>query len=1456
MNALISSFLFVAKTSLTACIIVAIVLAVRLLAGKKLPRRFSYAMWGLVLLRLILPVSLPSPVSIFTPTDYTPQYTIYEDLAEAVPPTPSFPSIELVPETPAASDEEAAASIPKESSETSPTESVPAETEPDSDVVASLPVSDNPQNGLDEQLLPVAGSCIWICGVLLLLMGGAGTYLVLLQKYKTACLYHDQQLFDRCNRLLRHPLRRRVALYTSACAESPMVIGYLRPRIILPDGVFPEEQLECMVVHELIHIRRGDHLIRLVSLAVTCVHWFNPLIWLALKYSAKDMELSCDEAALSRLGSNAAATYAGALLDLSVRQHRLVSPLLMFGESNLKTRIKNALSYKKPALWVSIAAVLLLTAGAVVLLTDPIREPAIIQSGDTIQANLAGIPLTVTADEQTVALLNPEDWQQTDSVPVPEQLAALDIETKDCEIVLSQTDPVAILRRDGTETSYTVPLGTEETLRARLLEASDEYAMLPDDQQQILSAVVNAETMWGLRDYGDYFAVGADFVTQFAQAILSNPGQPVSGQQPGYSEGMEEISLQLVNPRGTTAVYFWSENGSAVLSMGETQVSVNPDAFQPLAEAFQSIPYTGWSTNIVQTDLPGYTELAELTDNWQIYPAGDWLVGWGWESEGSCALRVYHIPDGELVYSEETERLNIQNVRVSETSLYDLEITGISTPVNASGGQTNFVWGIRLNGEIRSDYDTIDGQDGHLTDDGLLTASFPGENLMVTIQDTNGSEQVENVLILNEIRDAIAGEGMFSGDVDGLDNIRFSNEGRTITADLSMTGYPFVNGMVAAVQQEDGWKTRILAGSPLYTQGGLLNSFHKILDDGTILYAYLDDNGWNAELIDQNSLETIRTLDFGSYSFDYLSLEGVFPLSISGDSFYSPRVILRMIDRERMVVIDRSYKLNGQRAYLFNFAEGTLSEPMLLNGVLNSCNDSWLLTVLSTSAQDGTPQPLTVFSRPLSELADSLQPRELRPVLDGEETQVAEMDPVLVRLFDAPIYLTLRESGATAYSDTLSSAAFHPLRWTKCSELPDLPAQPAVTAIDIADTDTGYASANFYETDEQMILELLPAEPSEPARYYTAPLNQAPDYLTPISEQFSTDDNPYTPVYNKSDAEQRQFASERQLELLDAAAVLQTGNRQRYDNWTVHVLTLEGNTAVCLAMQNPEGSYSYRQAAPGLVPDGATQVQVGGITFWQTDDSLLFVYTAGENPTAVSLSDGLAAGLIDNDTLAMARDAAAEEMPRLYREETTFRIEQLLNCMRWQNQQTGNPAAMMYNQFYYVFAERMAKFRASDEWDAWTQRLAAFLEGMEGYPDWSENLSLAVEYFFPGEIYREVIADAWGADAQIDWDYPGNLIGYYPEEDIVESAYGVGFETSSHLYPVAMTQSDGRLTVSYVTLIWYPDTEGAHIGSGDQVLDSSWSYYPTLAELTARADELPLQTAEFVWEDGRWIFAG
>src|SRR5699024_9006480 len=156
-------------------------------------------------------------------------------------------------------------------------------------------------------------------------------------------------------------------------------------------------------------------------------------------------------------------------------------------------------------------------------------------------------PVTVTADEQTSALIDPDNWQQTDTLPDLPENATLTINADEDSVAFSQTDPVAILTQDGTQTGYIVPLGTEETLRDTLLRQSEESAALPEEQQQILSALVNAETVWGLREYGDYFGIHPDFVSRLALAILSNPGQPVSGIEMDYSQEWQEIYLNLVN---------------------------------------------------------------------------------------------------------------------------------------------------------------------------------------------------------------------------------------------------------------------------------------------------------------------------------------------------------------------------------------------------------------------------------------------------------------------------------------------------------------------------------------------------------------------------------------------------------------------------------------------------------------------------------------------------------------------------------------------------------------------------------------------------------------------------------------------------------------------------------------------------------------------------------------------
>ena len=287
-------------------------------------------------------------------------------------------------------------------------------------------------------------------------------------------------------------------------------------------------------------------------------------------------------------------------------------------------------------------------------------------------------------------------------------------------------------------------------------------------------------------------------------------------------------------------------------------------------------------------------------------------------------------------------------------------------------------------------------------------------------------------------------------------------------------------------------------------------------------------------------------------------------------------------------------------------------------------------------------------------------------------------------------------------------------------------------------------------------------------------------------------------------------------------------------------------------------SYADVKAEPGLMPENARPVQIGGTTFYETDNSLLLVYQTGEADSALTLSDAYAKGLVSDNMLAEAQAAAAEEMPRLYRDETTFRIEQLLNFMNWRNEETGNPAAMFDNQFYYRFAELMAAFKASDDWESWQQTLQSFLDSKEEYAEFRQNLPLALQIFYPGEIFRQAIQDAWGSDAETDWDNPPNLLTYYPDEDIVATAYGIGFESSSHRYPVSFAEENGRLTVSYVTLLWYPGDENPYIlNENDETvwIGEGWPLYPTLAELTQRAGELPLRTAEFVKEDGRWIFA-
>jgi len=148
--------------------------------------------------------------------------------------------------------------------------------------------------------------------------------------------------------------------------RTPFVMGILRPKIYLPSGLSDRER-PYILLHEQTHIRRGDHLWKLLAFLALTIHWFNPLVWLAFFCAVKDMETSCDEAVLKRMGPGIRADYSASLLRLATGR----TTLLAFGEGDVKGRIKHILKRNRPALWLTILAAVTAVLLIVLLAVDP-----------------------------------------------------------------------------------------------------------------------------------------------------------------------------------------------------------------------------------------------------------------------------------------------------------------------------------------------------------------------------------------------------------------------------------------------------------------------------------------------------------------------------------------------------------------------------------------------------------------------------------------------------------------------------------------------------------------------------------------------------------------------------------------------------------------------------------------------------------------------------------------------------------------------------------------------------------------------------------------------------------------------------------------------------------------------------------------------------------------------------
>lgn len=316
-------FLELLNRAICAGWLVPMILLLRVIL-KKMPKWMRCLLWGMVAVRLLVPIQIESTVSLIPSAQ-----TVSPDVMYAEKP-------------------ELHMGIGMLNSAVNPAIS---------DYFAPQPGdSVNPM-----QVLTTVASRVWLAGAAILILYAAASYIRLRMHVRTAVPVRQEAE------------RKSVSVLESERVDSPFVLGLVRPRVYLPTKV-EEADRNYIISHELAHIHRKDHWIKPFGYMLLAVYWFHPLLWIAYIMLCRDIEYACDERVVKRYDVEERKAYSTALLTCSVRRFRIAACPVAFGEVGIRQRVKGVLHYKKPAFWVLLAAAFSLVIVAVCFLTNPKTE--------------------------------------------------------------------------------------------------------------------------------------------------------------------------------------------------------------------------------------------------------------------------------------------------------------------------------------------------------------------------------------------------------------------------------------------------------------------------------------------------------------------------------------------------------------------------------------------------------------------------------------------------------------------------------------------------------------------------------------------------------------------------------------------------------------------------------------------------------------------------------------------------------------------------------------------------------------------------------------------------------------------------------------------------------------------------------------------------------------------------
>ena len=551
-------FLKLLNLSISASWLVLAVLVLRLIS-KRSPKWMNVLLWGIVALRLVLPFSVESALSLIPSAETVSPAVVQFD------PAPTITSgVSVIDNAVNPSLSEHFAAVP----------------------TASV----NPL-----YVWAYLAGWVWLIGLGVMLLYALVSYLRLRRRVSVSLCVREN-------------------IYLCDAISSPFILGVVKPRIYLPSGL-DEVQRQNVLSHERAHLARRDHWWKPLGFALLAVYWFNPVLWLAYALLCRDIELACDERVIRTMDESAVKTYSTVLLACSMPRKAVITCPLAFGEVGVKERVKNALRYKKPAFWVVAASVAVCVVVAVCFLTNPEHETMKwaknLRVDDVVRVELTIMPQATNkqykdfnADEiaEAVALINKSSGRY---ISEPESLngstMTLYITTADGVQHTVTNNGNIYIRIDGdtyrsTHITWPYTEGNSplpDSFQVGDTQAADANRFYVDDWSICIVGqwLRNLGTRVWLADNSDaYLSVVKQDSLADELAGLQNAGHAVE-ELDGYyrcvtQEGLSNTIVYLYPVLSNESCY-WVETHWSYDNADESEVEVQATQLRMMAESFR-----------------------------------------------------------------------------------------------------------------------------------------------------------------------------------------------------------------------------------------------------------------------------------------------------------------------------------------------------------------------------------------------------------------------------------------------------------------------------------------------------------------------------------------------------------------------------------------------------------------------------------------------------------------------------------------------------------------------------------------------------------------------------------------------------------------------------------------------------------------------------------------------------